>query len=222
MTHRVAIKAITPVAHNVFSYDMEMPVGYVFEPGQATEVSIDQDGWRDRKRPFTFTSLPDDDRLQFTIKSYPDRNGVTDRLSKLLVGDGLIIDDPWGTIAYRGKGVFIAGGAGLTPFLAILRALNRTDGHLAGHTLLFANRCERDIFLRDELESMPGLAVRHILSREDKSGFDYGRIDRAYLEAVIDDFDQTFYICGPDQMVRDLTAILTELGANPEGLVFEK
>ena len=221
MTHTVEIRAITPVAHNVFSYDLERPADFTFEPGQATEVSIDKDGWRDKKRPFTFTSLPDDERLQFTIKSYPDHNGVTDQLSRLLVGDRLIIDDPWGTISYKGKGVFIAGGAGLTPFLAILRAQNET-GHLAGHTLLFANRRERDIILQDELDLMPGLTTRHILSEEDKSGYDFGRIDRAYLEDVIEDFDQIFYICGPDQMVEDLKGILDELGAKPEGLVFEE
>ncbi|MAZ19081.1 MAG: flavodoxin reductase [Ahrensia sp.] len=221
MTHTLEIKAISPVAHNVFSYDLERPDGFTFEPGQATEVSIDKDGWRDEKRPFTFTSLPDDDRLQFTIKSYPERGGVTDQLSHLLVGDRLIIDEPWGTISYRGKGVFIAGGAGLTPFLAILRAQNES-GHLAGHTLLFANRRERDIILQDELDLMPGLITRHILSQEDKSGYDFGRIDRAYLEKVIEDFDQTFYICGPDQMVEDLKGILDDFGAKPEGLVFEE
>ena len=222
MTHTVAIKAITPVAHNVFSYDLEKPEGFTFEPGQATEVAIDEDGWRDEKRPFTFTSLPDAEDLQFTIKSYPDHNGVTEHLTKQLVGDRLIIDDPWGTITYKGKGVFVAGGAGLTPFIAILRAQCEAEGHLAGHTLLFANRRERDIILQDELEQMPGLEIHHILSDEDKSGLDYGRIDRDYLQSVIKDFDQTFYICGPDGMVKDLKAILKELGANPEGLVFEK
>ena len=222
MTHTLAITAITPVARNVFSYDMEKPDGFRFEPGQATEVAIDKDGWRDEKRPFTFTSLPDDDRLQFTIKSYPDHDGVTNQLSKLLVGDRLIVDDPWGTIAYKGKGVFIAGGAGITPFIAIMRQLNETKDGLAGHTLLFANRYERDIILQDELETMPGLNIRHILSEENKSGYDHGLIDRAYLEKVVDDFGQQFYLCGPDPMIKDLKATLTDLGAEPDALVFEE
>lgn len=222
MTHTLAITAITPVARNVFSYDLEKPDGFDFEPGQATEVAIDKDGWRDEKRPFTFTSLPDEERLQFTIKSYPDHDGVTDQLSKLLVGDRLIIDDPWGTIAYKGKGVFIAGGAGITPFLPIIRQLDRTEDHLAGHMLIFANRRERDIILRDELDLMPGLTIRHILSDEDKSGLDHGLVDRAYLENVIDDFGQHFYLCGPDAMVKNLKEALSELGANPDALVFEK
>lgn len=222
MPHTIEIQAITPVAQNVFSYDLEKPGGFSFEPGQATEVSIDKDGWRDKKRPFTFTSLPDEDRLQFTIKSYHDHSGVTDQLSKLLVGDRLIIDDPWGTIFYKGKGVFIAGGAGVTPFIAILRDLNRQTGRLAGHSLFFANRTERDIILREELESMPGLSVHHILSDERKSEFAHGRIDRSYLEDHIRDFDQHFYLCGPDAMVDDLRQTLGALGAKADALVFEE
>ncbi len=222
MPHTIEIKAITPVAQNVFSYDLEKPDGFSFEPGQATEVSIDKDGWRDKKRPFTFTSLPDEDRLQFTIKSYHDHSGVTDQLSKLLVGDRLIIDDPWGTIFYKGKGAFIAGGAGVTPFIAILRDLNQQTGRLAGHSLFFANRTERDIILREELESMPGLSVHHILSDERKSEFAHGRIDRTYLEDHIGDFDQHFYLCGPDAMVDDLKRTLGALGAKADALVFEK
>ena len=222
MPHTAEITAITPVAQNVFTYDLEKPDGFSFKPGQATEVSIDKEGWRDRKRPFTFTSLPDEENLQFTIKSYHDHSGVTDQLSKLLVGDRLIIDDPWGTIGYEGRGVFIAGGAGVTPFIAILRDLNRQTGRLAGHSLFFANRTERDIILREELESMPGLSVHHILSDEKKSGFAHGRIDRAFLEDHVTDFGQHFYLCGPDGMVEDLRQILGDLGAQADALVFEE
>lgn len=221
MTHTVAVKAITPVARNVFSYDLEQPEGFDFEPGQATEVSIDKDGWRDEKRPFTFTSLPEWDHLQFTIKSYHDHDGVTDQLSKMLVGDRLIIDDPWGTIKYKGKGVFIAGGAGITPFIPILRKIDNGE-HLAGHTLIFANREEADIILRDELELMAGLDIHYILSDEDRSGIAHGRIDKAFLKQVVSDFGQRFYVCGPDEFVKDIKSALTDLGASTDALVFEE
>ena len=153
MIHRLKITAITPLARNVFQYDLEKPEGLVFEPGQAVDVSIGKEGWEDEKRPFTFTSLPCDDRLQFMIKSYPDHGGVTEQLARLIVGDMLIIDGPFGTIAHRGEGTFIAGGAGVTPFIAILRDLQR-QGRLAGHRLLLANRTERDIFPQAELDAM--------------------------------------------------------------------
>jgi ferredoxin-NADP reductase len=221
MAHHLTIQATEQLAHNVNQYDLEKPDGYTFEPGQATEVSIAKPDWDDQKRPFTFTRLPDADRLQFMIKSYPDHNGVTEQLSKLVAGDTLNLDEPFGTIAYKGPGVFIAGGAGITPFVAILRKLQR-DGDLANHRLLLANRRERDIFPTSALQSMHELEVIHILSEETGTDHLNGRIDRDFLADNVDDFSQRFYVCGPPDMVKDINAALEDLGADPDGLVFEK
>jgi ferredoxin-NADP reductase len=221
MSSKVKIKAAQYVTHNVRRFDVEKPSGWAFEPGQATEVSIDKDGWRDEKRPFTFTSLPEWNDLQFTIKIYPDHGGVTEQLGKLEVGDALILEEPWGTIQYKGLGTFIAGGAGVTPFIAILRALAR-DGKLDGHSLIFSNDTEKDIILRDEFDAMAGLATTYVLSVEDKPGLFHGLIDKKFLKENIADFSQHFYICGPDKMVADINDALKELGAAPDALVFEK
>jgi len=221
MSAKVKIRSAEYVTHNVRRFDVEKPSGWAFEPGQATEVSIDKEGWRDEKRPFTFTSLPEWDDLQFTIKIYPEHRGVTEQLGKLEVGDALILEEPWGTIQYLGPGTFIAGGAGVTPFIAILRALER-DEKLEGHSLIFSNHTERDITLRDEFDAMDGLVTTYVLSAEEKPGLIYGRIDEDFLRENISDFAQHFYVCGPDEMVADISQALTELGADPEALVFEK
>ena len=71
----VQILDSSDVTHNVRRYTLERPEGYSFKPGQATEVSLDEDGWRDKKHPFTFTSLADDPHLEFTIKSYFNTGG---------------------------------------------------------------------------------------------------------------------------------------------------
>src|SRR6185295_6519631 len=96
--HIVRIKHIEPVTHDVRRYQFEKPPGYSFHPGQATEVAINKEGWKEERRPFTFTSLNDDPYLEFTIKSYSDHAGVTNELSKLKVGDELIIHDVWGRL----------------------------------------------------------------------------------------------------------------------------
>src|ERR1700759_822767 len=101
------------VTHNVKCFRFEKPEGYTFHPGQATELSVNQPEWRDEKRPFTFTSLEEDPYLEFTIKRYPDRRGVTDLLHRLHPGDEVILRDVWGAIEYKGPGIFIAGGAGI-------------------------------------------------------------------------------------------------------------
>ena len=123
MAHKLAITEIENITHDVRQFTFEKPQGFAFTPGQAVEVGIDRDGWRDADNPFTFTALPEWDHLQFTIKIYPSHDGLTEQIGNLGVGDRFIIGDPWGTIEYKGKGTFIAGGAGVTPFIAILRML---------------------------------------------------------------------------------------------------
>ncbi|WP_306262351.1 FAD-binding oxidoreductase [Pararhizobium sp. IMCC21322] len=221
MSHTIKITAIERATHDVHRYVLEKPDGYEFVPGQATDVSIDKPEWRDEKRPFTFTCLPGWDRLEFTIKHYPDHDGVTDALSDLEIGEALLIDDPWGAIEYKGPGTFIAGGAGVTPFIAILRSLE-AQGKLAGHRLIFANKTEADIINRKEFEAMAGLELVYVLSDENKDGFAHGFVDKNLLQQHINDFSQEIYLCGPEPMQDAVKNALKELGADPESVTFEK
>ncbi|HBX64872.1 MAG: flavodoxin reductase [Balneola sp.] len=224
MAHTLKIKDIQNVTHDVKSFTIEKPDGYDFEPGQATEVAIDKDGWREEKRPFTFTSLPEDDELEFTIKIYPEHDGVTEQIGKLEVGDAFLVDDAWGTIQYDGEGVFIAGGAGVTPFIAILRDLNK-NGEIGNNTLIFSNKTEKDIILQKEFEDILGNQFINVITDEEPSGdhvFLDGFIDKEFLASLINDFDQPFYVCGPGPFNDAIMGYLKELGADPEALVFEE
>ncbi|WP_375598843.1 flavodoxin reductase [Devosia sp. Naph2] len=221
METSVRILDTIPVTHNVRHYRLERPKGYDFTPGQATEVSIDRDEWRDKKRPFTFTCLPDADTLEFTIKSYFDHTGVTNELWSLGAGDRLILRDVWGTIQYKGPGTFIAGGAGVTPFIAILRHLQAT-GKLAGHRLIASHRSEKDIILRDEFEAMEGLDVLWTVTDDPKSALLQERIAAGFLKDHVPDLSQNFYLCGPDPMVKDLRSLLEEAGADVGNVTWEK
>jgi len=217
----VKILSIREVTHDVRSYRIEKPEGYTFQPGQATEISIHKDGWKDERRPFTFTSLNEWPYLEFTIKSYHDHDGVTHELSKLQPGDELILRDVWGAISYKGEGYFIAGGAGITPFIAIFRQLYK-EGNIKGNQLYFSNKTSQDIILKDEFDLMLGPNVHYILTREDDPSYLKGPVNKEFLLREIKDFSRPFYVCGPDKMVADLHQHLTGLGANPETIVFEK
>jgi propane monooxygenase reductase component len=221
MQTSVKILDTISVTHNVRHYRLERPKNYRFSPGQATEVSIDKDGWRDEKRPFTFTALPNADYLEFTIKSYFDHTGVTNQLWSLGAGDSLILRDVWGTIQYKGPGTFIAGGAGVTPFIAILRHLH-ASGKIAGNRLIVSNQSEKDIILRDEFEAMEGLEVIWTVTGDGKSRLLQERIDAAFLDRHVPDFAGNFYLCGPDDMVKELRDLLDEAGADVGNVTWEK
>lgn len=221
MEQVIKIKKIIERTHDVRSYRCEKPKDYQFISGQATEVSINKDGWKDEKRPFTFTSLNNEEELEFTIKSYFDHPGVTNELHKLTVGDELIVRDVWGAIEYKGPGYFIAGGAGITPFIAIFRQLHK-EGKIANNKLFFSNKTDNDIILEDEFNSILGGNVVHVITNDANSKYLTGYINEEFLRRNVEDFGRNFYLCGPPKMVEAMQELLTKLGASPDAVVFEK
>jgi len=219
-THIVKIQSIKNVTHDVLQIMTERPADYDFTPGQATEIAINKAKWKEEKRPFTFTSLPDAKFLEFTIKTYPARKGVTNELLTLKPDDELILHDVWGAISYKGEGVFIAGGAGVTPFLSIFRYLQVTN-KIGGNKLIFANRTKADIIHANELKKMLGDSFINILSDEKVDGYAHGFITRDFLRSTIKHFDKMFYICGPPPMMDAVQGYLAELGVTNNSVVVE-
>ena len=217
----VKILECSYINHDVKRFIVEKPEGYTFIPGQATVVSIDLPEWRNELRPFTFTSLNEWPYLEFTIKIYNDHHGVTEQLGKTNAGVTLLLHDIFGTIQYRGPGVFIAAGAGVTPFIAILRDLYNQK-IIAGNKLILSNKTSEDIICGKELFQMLGADFINVFTREGVIGFRERRIDRNFLIEMIRDFSSNFYVCGPDEFVKDMTGYLLSLGAVAGGIIFEQ
>jgi Flavodoxin reductases (ferredoxin-NADPH reductases) family 1 len=217
----VKILNIENVTHNVKRFQFEKPVGYSFIPGQATDVSINIPSLKNEKRPFTFTSLNSAGYLEFTIKIYTDHNGITNELGKLEPGSELIIRDVWGDIAYKQRGVFIAGGAGITPFISIFRDL-QSKRKIGGNTLIFSNKTKKDIILESELKLMLGNSFINILSEEKSEGYAYGFITEEFLKANIPENPQNYYLCGPPPMMEVVIKQLSGLGVNEKSITMEK
>lgn len=219
--HVVKVLALEWVTHDVRRVVVEKPKGYKYIPGQATEVAVNKPKWKEELRPFTFTSLNNDENLEFTIKVYNDHDGVTQQIGKLEEGEEIILHDVWGTINYDGPGYFIAGGAGITPFISIFRMLEQQD-KLDDHYLIFSNRTKKDIILRGDFTRMLGDRFINTLTDERVEGYDNQLIDEKYLKSKISNFDQNFYLCGPKGMVKAMREHLEALGANVEAVVYEK
>ncbi len=216
----VKIISIEKITHDTLCIKCEKPGSLDFKPGQATNVAIDKEGWQDELRPFTFTSLPGQDYLEFIIKTYPSHEGVTNKLFDLKTGDRLILSDVYGSITYKGEGVFIAGGAGVTPFISILRDLHR-KGRAGNNKLIFANKKEKDIILREELGKILGDNFTNILSDEKTDRYSHGFITRDFLKDNIEDYSGFFYICGPPPMMEAVEAHLQSFNVKNDSIVKE-
>lgn len=208
------------VTHDVKQLIVTRPEGLEYEPGQGVEIALDADGWRDEGRPFTPTGPKDGPVLEFTIKAYPERDGVTEKLHDLKPGAGLLMSGPFGTITDRGPGVFIAGGAGVTPFLAILRHM---DAAARGNsTLLFTNRTPADVICEKELRFLLGERCHLTCTERSGPAYESSRIDASYLRGKIDDLEQPFYVCGPPDFVEDVSDALTGMGVEAERIIVEE
>jgi len=209
------------VTHDVRRFVIEKPRGMKFVPGQGALVALNKRGMRNDPHPFTPTSLGDDLVLEFTIKGYPRRRGLTEKLHRLRAGDTVEIGEVFGAIRYKGPGVFIAAGTGITPFVAILRDQARR-GKLGGSSLIFSNKMARDAILQEELmHTLDGRCV-FTLTREARPGYARGRINAAMLRKHVKNFRQAFYVCGPEKFVEGMRAALGRMGAAAESVVFEE
>lgn len=220
MNHTVKILESYFITHDVKYFKVQRPKGYRFIPGQATEVSINKPGWENKKRPFTFTNLTTRRHLEFMIKIYRDHPGVTNELGKTNTGAELILDAVFGAIQYKGPGVFIAAGSGITPFISIFRDLHAKK-KLKGNLLINSNKTVEDIIMGQELQQMLKTDFINVITRQNRIGFIGERIDRNFLIETIVDFNQHFYVCGPENFVQSITKILLDLGVVPNSLVIE-
>ena len=219
MAFHLPLKRIEPVTHDTYHLIFDRPDGFDYTPGQGVELHLLKEGWEDRGRPFTPITLPDEPTLEFVIKSYPDHHGVTEQIGRMKPGDEVKITGPFGAISDKGPGVFIAGGAGITPMIAVLRKQLNDHGTLEGSTLVFANKTESDIIWREKFEAMEGLKTAFVVD-ESGASVPQRRLDREYLSQFVEP-DSRCYLCGPPPMMKAVRTILHDLGVKGTQIVEE-
>lgn len=220
MENIVKIIEIEKLTHDVLRIVTEKPENYIYEPGQATDVTINQLEWKDKLNAFTFTSLPSENHLEFTIKTYPSHKGMTNQLLHLKKHDELILHDVFGDIGYKGEGIFIAGGAGVTPFISIIKDLE-SKGKVGSNKLIFANKTTGDIIHEQFFKKLLKDNFISVLSEEKVSGHEHGFISEILLKKHINNSSTYIYVCGPPPMMDAIGAILLKMGIKENYIVKE-
>ena len=207
------------------------PLPY-FRAGQYISLKLPLDG-SFVTRSYSLCSSPKDalrGEYAITVRSNPG-GFVADRLlAELKVGDKLISSGPQGFFYYEKlrdakQVVGLAGGSGITPFLSMARAIAEgiEDFNL---TLLFGSRDEDNILFREELDEIaaacPKFRVIHVLSEEEKEGFESGFITAELIRKYAPEGEEfSVYLCGPEAMYRFLKPEIAKLGL-PERLFRRK
>ncbi len=224
------IKGIKDETHDVKTFRLEPEEEIDFVPGQFCLVSIKEEGFPDDSKPFTFSSSPEKDFVEMTVKKVGE---FTTALHSLEEGDKLELTEPRGKSLNFDESVdrdivFIAGGSGITPFISAIRySIDRDLDH--NMTLFFSNREYRDIIYRTELrhiyEDYQRIKVVNTLTHEEPDHWDgeTGLIDREMIEKHVDDLrDKIWYICGPPPMIDAMEELLEDMGVEETDIRFEK
>ncbi|MFW5746315.1 MAG: FAD-binding oxidoreductase [Nanoarchaeota archaeon] len=206
------------LTHDTQQLIFTRPRGFDFLPGQGVAVALNEEAWKLKKRPFSPTSLVDDDILEFIIKCYPDHHAVTEALHAAPIGTQVMLGNPFGNLTYRGSGYFLAGGVGITPFIAIARHL-REQGNEDENTLIYSARTEKDIINRQELDELFSVC-HYTVSRQKSEQYRVGRINKSMVKKVTDK-KKLCYVCGPPAFVQDICEMLEHAGVPKQNIVLE-
>ena len=165
-----------------------------------------------------------------TVRSNPGGFVADKLLANLKVGDSIKSSCPQGFFYYEDlrdcKTVIgLAGGSGITPFLSMAQAIEdgTEDFNL---TLLFGSRDEKNILFKDELDRIaaacPKFKVVHVLSDEEKEGYEHGFISADIISKYAPEGEEySVFLCGPEAMYRFLKPEIQKLGL-PERLFRRK
>ncbi|MBR4578373.1 MAG: iron-sulfur cluster-binding domain-containing protein [Oscillospiraceae bacterium] len=171
-------------------------------------------------RPYSISSAPKDalaGRYELTVRANPGGFAADRLLEDAKVGDIFFASAPQGNFYYEElrdpKNILaLAGGSGITPFLSMARAIvdGTEDFNL---TILFGSRTEEQILFKGELAELTRndkIHVIHVLSDEDKPGFEHGFLTAELVKKYAPE-DYSLFICGPEAMYRFLDAELEKL-----------
>ena len=184
-------------------------------------------------RAYSLCSSPKDalkGRAAITVRSNPGGFAADKLLAALKPGDEVIASDPQGFFYYEDLRdakhvVGLAGGSGITPFLSMAYAL-RDGAEDFELTLLYGSRDEESILFRKELDEVaaacPKFRVVHVLSDEEKAGYEHGFITAELIKKYAPaDAEYSVFLCGPEGMYRFLKPEIEKL-ALPERLFRRK
>ena len=192
-----------------------------FRAGQYVSVKL-QIGNTTTARPYTLAASPAlalDGQYQITVKKAPDGFVSEYILENWKVGTEVTLSGPEGPFSYEpirdeAEIVGLAGGSGITPFMAMAYAiLDRTEDFRL--TLLYGSRKQEDILYAEELARICSLTdkvrVIHVLSEEQAEGYEHGFIGADLIQKYAPE-RYTLYICGPRSMHDFLAGELPKLG----------
>jgi ferredoxin-NADP reductase len=203
--------------------------------GQHVDVRLTAaDGYAAVRSYSIASAASSDGRIDLTVERLQDGEVSPYLTQQVMVGDELEVRGPIGRWfvwhpEQTGAIQLVAGGSGIVPLMAMIRARAST-GSTASFRLLYSVREPGAIFYHDELRALSNqsdsLVVTYAYTRVSPKDWPRppGRIDRALIESSTwpSNLQAKVYVCGPTSFVERATDLLIAGGYDRDGIRTER
>ena len=231
------IKRLTPEAVQIeFQIPEALEKDFQFQSGQYLTIKRSFNG-QEIRRDYSICSSPNDiNKICVGVKEVEKGVFSTFANNELQAGDTLEVMEPHGRFTFTGKPdqqanyVAIAAGSGITPILSIITNALETEPK-SNFLLIYGNRTEEGAMFLSQIQDLQRkyperFHLEMVYSRQKVENARFGRIDRSiinfflknkYKEFAVD----TYFLCGPGDLIEQSKDILIEGGVEKSDIRFE-
>ncbi len=208
-----------------FTLKLSDPAALSFLPGQYVNVSVPGTS---QTRSYSFSSMPKDGLVEFLVRNIPGGLMSSYLDARAAAGDQLTVTGPIGAFylrEVRRPALFLAGGTGLAPFLAMLEVL-REQGATRPVHMIYGVTNDADLVEVDRLTAfaaaIPGFTFTTVVADPASAHERKGYVTHHLPDAALHGGDVDIYLCGPPPMVDAVRSYLNDKGIKPASFHFEK
>ena len=227
------VKRETP---NSVSISFEVPENlkskFAFKAGQYITLKY-QNGGKEIRRAYSICSSPKSGILKVAVKKVDKGAFSVYANTTLKTGDTLQVMPPTGKFLLepnlKNYAAFAAG-SGITPVLSLIKS-TLEEMPQSTFLLVFGNQSVAETMFYDEiLELQKQFPKRFfpefVFSRKEEENARFGRIDRSIVNFFLknkyaETTYEAFYLCGPEEMIDEISATLKHNGINSKQIHHE-
>jgi ring-1,2-phenylacetyl-CoA epoxidase subunit PaaE len=222
------VKALSRLTKDSVQLSFDVPEGdkqkFFFIPGQYVNLAIVIDG-EEYRRSYSICSGPNQD-LAIAIKKVENGKVSTWANDSLSVGDDVLVSFPQGSFNWKKEKGFVVAfvaGSGITPVLSIAKALEDEIGEMR---LFYGNKSIDSTMFYNQINDLKNTKTHYSFSQEKQDWALSGRLTK---EVISNQLKQNlmllkadvFYLCGPEQLIKDAKEVLTLFGVSKDKIQFE-
>ena len=237
--HSLSIKEIIKETSSAVSILFDVPEDlkktFSFKAGQYVTVRT-QINDEDVRRAYSICSSEKSGDLKIAVKAIEKGLFSNHAYNTLKNGDVLEVAPPEGNFLLDTdqnnvkRYLSFTAGSGITPIFSMIKTVLENEPK-STFTLVYGNKTADETIFKAELDALSKefiarLNIKYVFSQEENSGALQGRINKQVVNYIVREkfnhlnFD-AFFLCGPEEMIQEVSKTLTEDGFSEENINYE-